>query len=82
MERSIAGSRRSLKRKFKIMEDKNRSYEELVSELEKLVAGIEDPGKSLSEVSKDVGRAVALLALCRAKLRESECQVKDILENI
>ena len=74
--------RRSLKGKFQIMEDKNKSYEELVSELEKLVAGIEDPGKSLSEVSKDVERAVALLALCRAKLRESEEQVKNTLEHI
>ena len=82
MERWIAGLRRSLKGKFQIMEDKNKSYEELVSELEKLVAGIEDPGKSLSEVSKDVERAVALLALCRAKLRESEEQVKNTLEHI
>ena len=64
------------------MEDKNKSYEELVAELEKLVVGIEDPNKSLSEVSKDVEMAVALLALCRAKLRESEEQVKNTLEHI
>ena len=64
------------------MEDKNKSYEELVAELEKLVEGIEDPNKSLSEVSKDVESAVALLALCRAKLRESEEQVKNTLEHI
>lgn len=82
MERRIAGLRRSLKGKFQIMEDKNKSYEELVAELEKLVVGIEDPNKSLSEVSKDVERAVALLALCRAKLRESEEQVKNTLEHI
>ena len=82
MERWIAGLRRSLKGKFQIMEDKNKSYEDLVAELEKLVVGIEDPNKSLSEVSKDVERAVALLALCRAKLRESEEQVKNTLEHI
>ena len=64
------------------MEDKNKSYEELVAELEKLVVGIEDPNKSLSEVSKDVEMAVALLSLCRAKLRESEEQVKNTLEHI
>lgn len=64
------------------MEDKNKSYEELVLELESLVAGIEDPDKSLSDVSKDVGRAVSLLALCREKLRESEEEVKGILENV
>lgn len=58
------------------MEDKNKSYEELVAELEKLVGEIENPAKSLSDVSKDVERAMALLALCRAKLRESEAQVK------
>lgn len=64
------------------MEDKNKSYEELVLELESLVAGIEDPDKSLSDVSKDVSRAVSLLALCREKLRESEEKVKGILENV
>lgn len=58
------------------MEDKNKSYEELVAELEKLVVEIENPAKSLSDVSKDVQRAMGLLALCREKLRESEIQVK------
>lgn len=62
------------------MEDKDRSYEELVADLEKLVGEIEDPAKSLSDVSKDVKRAMALLSLCRAKLRESEVEIKKNLE--
>lgn len=62
------------------MEDRNKSYEELVADLEKLVGEIENPAKSLSDVSKDVKRAMALLSLCREKLRESEEEVKKNLE--
>lgn len=67
------------KRISKDMEDKEKNYEELVAELESLVAGIEDPAKSLSEVSKDVQRAMVLLMHCREKLRVSEVEVKKSL---
>lgn len=62
------------------MEDKNKTYEELVSDLERLVAQIENPARTLADVSKDVKKAMELLTLCREKLRESEEQVKRCLE--
>lgn len=67
------------KRISKDMEDKEKNYEELVAELERLVAEIENPSKGLGEVSKDVSRAMELLALCRKKLHESEEDIRKSL---
>lgn len=61
------------------MEDIEKNYEELVADLERLVAEIENPSKGLGEVSKDVARAMELLALCRKKLRESEEDIRKSL---
>ena len=61
------------------MEDIEKNYEELVADLERLVAEIENPSKGLGEVSKDVSSAMELLALCRKKLRESEEDIRKSL---
>ena len=61
------------------MEDIEKNYEELVADLERLVAEIENPSNGLGEVSKDVSSAMELLALCRKKLRESEEDIRKSL---
>lgn len=62
------------------MEANEKKYEDKVAELEKLVAQIESPDKSLVDVAKDVKRAMELLSECRDMLRKSEEEVKSIIE--
>lgn len=56
-----------------------KTYEEYLGELEKLVSEIEDPSKPLSEVSKDVKKAMGLIEICRKMLREKGEEVNKLI---
>ena len=60
------------------MAKKEKSYQEAFSELEKLVADIENPQRSLTEISEDVKKAVELISQCRELLRKSEESLNNI----
>lgn len=60
------------------MAKKEKSYQEALSELEKLVAEIENPQRSLTEISEDVKKAVELVSQCRELLRKSEENLNNI----
>ncbi len=62
------------------MVTEEKSYEELVAELERIIIEIEDPAKSLSDVEADVRRGVELIDLCKGKLFESESRIMRFLE--
>ncbi len=60
------------------MAKKEKSYQEALLELEKLVAEIENPQRSLTEISEDVKKAVELISQCRELLRKSEENLNNI----
>lgn len=60
---------------------KKMSYEEAVSELEKLVSEIENPSAPLEEVMDKVKEAMELLEFCRKTLRESEENIDRIVNS-
>lgn len=60
----------------------NMKYEDALSNLEKLVVAIEDPNRSLVDVSKDVEKAVELIKFCRKKLRSDSDVISEKLNQL
>lgn len=60
---------------------KKMSYEDAVSELEKIVSEIENPSAPLEAVMDNVKKAAELLEFCRKSLRESEENINKIVNN-
>lgn len=57
---------------------KRLTYEEAYRELEELVKKIEEPQSTLTDLKKDISRAMELVALCKKLLRESEAEINQI----
>ncbi|MEF9931069.1 MAG: exodeoxyribonuclease VII small subunit [Bacteroidales bacterium] len=49
--------------------NKKMSYEEAVTELEKLVAAVEDPNATLVNIEGELKRAVELIKYCKKELK-------------
>jgi exodeoxyribonuclease VII small subunit len=60
--------------------DKNLSYQEALSQLEELVAKIEDPQRPLNSLSDDLERAMMLIKYCRESLRDTEDKLIKIIK--
>lgn len=60
------------------MEEKKFDYKAAVSELEALVAKVEDPSAGIDDIGENVARAEVLLEKCRAYLR----QARGILDGL
>jgi exodeoxyribonuclease VII small subunit len=58
------------------------TYREAVEELETILAEIEDDSIDLDELAQRVERAAKLIALCRAKIRDTEFKVKTIIDGL
>ncbi len=56
----------------------NKKYEEIFSELERIVDEIENPNIALDQVSAEVKKAKSLVAYCRALLREQEEEIRKM----
>ena len=61
------------------MAQKEKKYEEVFAELEKLVASVEKPDRSLEEVEKDVKSALDRIAWCREYLRADKEKIDKML---
>lgn len=57
----------------------NKSYAELVQELEAMVISIENPDRPLSDIASDVQKALALIKECKATLRGEKEAIDKIL---
>ena len=60
--------------------EKQKKYEEVFAELEKLVAQIEDPERDLSVIGADVKKATELIAWCRDYIRGSEEAIEKLMK--
>lgn len=57
----------------------NKSYGELVQELERLVSSVENPDRPLSQVAEDVKKALSLIKECKTILRGEKEEIDAIL---
>lgn len=58
---------------------KEMKYEKAMTELETIVAGIEDDQISIDELSAKVKRATELIKICQSKLYKTEKDIADVL---
>lgn len=61
------------------MAKKNISYDEAITELETIVAEMENENISVDDLSARVKRATELIGMCRKKLSATEEEVNKIL---
>lgn len=54
-------------------------YEEAFTELERLVTGIEDPERDLSDIENDVKRAMELIQYCRDAICGEQEKIETII---
>ncbi|MDE5611958.1 MAG: exodeoxyribonuclease VII small subunit [Odoribacter sp.] len=64
------------------MEEKKLSYKEAMTEIEDIVAKLEDNQLDVDELSGKVKRVSELIAYCKSKLHETEEEVEKILKSI
>lgn len=62
------------------MASKAKNYDEAYSQLEKLVAEIEKPERSLDSIAKDVKKALELIEQCRECIRGDKEKIDKMLE--
>ena len=67
---------------IKIMEEKKWSYKEAMTEIEEIVAKLENNQLDIDELSEKVKRVSELIAYCKSKLHETEEEVEKILKSI
>ena len=64
------------------MKNKEITYTEAKSELEKIVALIESDELDVDQLSTKVKRASELVAFCKQKLTETDIELQKILEEL
>lgn len=61
--------------------EKNKSYEEAVTQLEDIVRKMENGDLDIDKMSKELKNAKELIKLCKDKLTKTEEEIKKILED-
>jgi len=61
---------------------KPATYEGQIAELEEIIAEIEEGNLSIDELGEKVKRASVLIRNCRAVLKKTEDEVRDILSGL
>jgi exodeoxyribonuclease VII small subunit len=62
------------------MSKKELNYSEAISELQKILEGLESEQIDVDEVSLKVKKAIELIRLCREKIEKTELEVKKIIK--
>jgi exodeoxyribonuclease VII small subunit len=62
--------------------EKALSYQEAFAELEQIVRDIERETIGVDELAEKVKRAAVLIGICRHKLKDTEVDVQQILDQI
>jgi len=61
--------------------EKTLSYQEALTQLEEIVASMEEEQPDIDALSEKVKKAQELLAMCKAKLRNTEDTLNQAFEN-
>lgn len=64
------------------MEKKKLTYKEAVTELEEIIAQMENEEMDVDDLTAKVKRASILLKFCREKLFDTESEVEKIIKEI
>lgn len=60
--------------------DKEKKYEEVFAELEKLVQKIEDPERDLTSLRADIEKALEMIKWCRDYVRGNSEEIEKLLK--
>ncbi|MDD2196811.1 MAG: exodeoxyribonuclease VII small subunit [Bacteroidales bacterium] len=63
------------------MAKKSITYAEAIAEIEDIVEKIENNELDIDNLTQDVKRVSELIKFCKAKLRETELEVENILKD-
>ena len=63
-----------------IIMDKEKKYEEVFAELEKLVQKIEDPERDLTSLRADIEKALEMIKWCRDYVRGNSEEIEKLLK--
>ena len=63
-----------------IIMDKEKKYEEVFAELEKLVEKIEDPERDLTSLRADIEKALEMIKWCRDYVRGNSEEIEKLLK--
>ncbi len=61
---------------------KKLSFGEAVSEVEEILAGLEQDEIDIDRLSEEVKRAVELIQVCREKLEKTDTEVRDLVAGL
>ncbi len=64
------------------MAKKNETYTKAIAEIEQIIQEIENQQPDMDELSSRVSRALELIKLCKKKLRDTETDIDQLLENL
>lgn len=59
-----------------------KSFSEAITELEKILSGIEDESIDIDTLADELQRATQLLESARGKLRRAELEVRQVVERM
>ncbi|MBB1538783.1 MAG: exodeoxyribonuclease VII small subunit [Prevotella sp.] len=63
------------------MAKENIKYEEAVSQLEQIVANLEEGGLNIDELSSELKKAQKLIILCKQRLTKTDEEIQKILND-
>lgn len=63
------------------MAKENIKYEEAVSQLEQIVANLEEGGLNIDELSSELKKAQKLIMLCKQRLTKTDKEIQKILND-
>ena len=63
------------------MAKENIKYEEAVSQLEQIVANLEEGGLNIDDLSSELKKAQKLITLCKQRLTKTDEEIKKILND-
>lgn len=61
---------------------RNLSFGEAVSEVEEILAGLEEDAVDIDRLGAEVARAVELIQVCREKLEKTDREVRDLVAGL
>ena len=61
---------------------KKLSFGEAVSEVEQILAGLEQDEVDIDRLGEEVGRAVELIQICRQKLEKTDGEVRELVAGL
>jgi exonuclease VII small subunit len=63
------------------MAKENIKYEEAISQLEQIVANLEEGGLNIDELSSELKKAQKLIMLCKQRLTKTDEEIQKILND-